>query len=55
MKILQIHNEYIYKGGEEAVVKEERNLLLKNDHKVYQLIRKNNDEIVSLSQKLNIA
>lgn len=55
MKILQIHNEYIYKGGEEAVVKEERNLLLKNDHKVYQSIRKNNEEIVSLSQKLNIA
>ena len=55
MKILQIHNEYIYKGGEETVVDEERNLLLKNDYKVYQLIRKNNEEIVSLSQKLNVA
>ena len=55
MKILQIHNEYIYKGGEETVVEEERKLLLKNDCNVYQLIRKNNEEIISLNQKLNVA
>lgn len=55
MKILQIHNEYIYKGGEETVVEEERKLLLKNNFNVYQLIRKNNEEIISLNQKLNVA
>jgi len=55
MKILQIHNEYIYKGGEELVVEQERNLLLQNNCKVYQLIRKNNEEIFSLNQKINIA
>jgi len=55
MKILQIHNEYIYKGGEETVVDEERKLLLKYDCNVYQLIRKNSEEIISLNQKLNVA
>ena len=55
MKILQIHNEYKYKGGEEIVVDQEKNLLLQNNCKVYQLIRKNNEEIYSLNQKINIA
>jgi len=55
MKILKIKNEYIYKGGEKTVVDEERKLLLKNDCNVYQLIRKNNEEIISLNQKLNVA
>ena len=53
MKVLQIHNEYIYKGGEETVVEEEKNLLLKNNCKVYQLIRKH-EETSSIKQKINI-
>ena len=41
MKILQIHNEYFIRGGEETVLNNERKLLLKNGHKVKQIIRKN--------------
>lgn len=52
MKIVQIHNEYIYKGGEDFVVHEENKLLQKNKHNVYQLLRKNNEEILNLTQKI---
>ena len=45
MKILQIHNEYKIFGGEDTVVQTEKNLLLKQNHSVIQLIRKNKDEI----------
>jgi len=48
MKILQIHNEYFIRGGEETVLNNERKLLLKNGHKVKQLIRRNKDEITSI-------
>jgi glycosyltransferase involved in cell wall biosynthesis len=48
MKILQIHNEYIIKGGEDIVVDDEKKLLQKNGHKVDQLIRKNKNEIKSI-------
>ena len=34
MKILQIHNSYIFKGGEDTVVEQERNLLVENGHEV---------------------
>ena len=54
MKIFQIHNEYIYRGGEDLVVEQEKNLLLKNNCKVHQLIKKNKEEIISLTQKLNV-
>jgi len=54
MKVLQIHNEYMYKGGEDTVVEVEKNLLLKNDCKVFQLIRSNKNEINSLLQYINV-
>lgn len=55
MKILQIHNEYKYRGGEEIVVEEEKKLLLKNNCKVFQLIKKNINEITSIYKMINIA
>ena len=48
MKILQIHNEYKFFGGEDTVVKMERDLLSKNGHSVTQLIRSNKDEIKNI-------
>jgi glycosyltransferase involved in cell wall biosynthesis len=48
MKILQIHNKYFIRGGEETVLNNEKKLLLKNGHKVKQLIRKNKNEITSI-------
>ena len=51
MKILQIHNKYVYKGGEDSVVEEEANLLRKNGNSVYQLF-KNNKDISSIKDKL---
>ena len=43
MKILQIHNVYIGKTGEEAVVEEERKVLEQNGHQVIQFIKDNSD------------
>lgn len=43
MKILQVHNIYIGKTGEEAVVEEERNVLEKNGHEVIQFIKDNSE------------
>ena len=37
MKILQIHNEYFIRGGEDIVLNSEKELLQKNGHKVKQL------------------
>ena len=54
MRICQIHNEYINKGGEDKVVESEKKLLTKKGHKVFQLIRKNVDEITSLKDKFKI-
>ena len=54
MKILQIHNQYFFKGGEDTVVDNEKKILIKNKHKVIQLIRKNNLEIKSFIQKIKI-
>jgi glycosyltransferase involved in cell wall biosynthesis len=51
MKILQIHNKYVYKGGEDSVVEEEANLLRKNGNSVFQLF-KNNKDISSIKDKL---
>jgi len=48
MKILQIHNKYLIKGGEDIVVSNEKELLQKNGHKVDQLIRVNKNEIKSI-------
>lgn len=48
MKILQIHNKYLIKGGEDIVVNNEKELLQKNGHKVDQLIRVNKKEIKSI-------
>ena len=44
----------MYKGGEDTVVEVEKNLLLKNDCKVFQLIRSNKKEINSLLQYINV-
>ena len=52
MKILQIHNEYKYFGGEDQIVEREKNLLLENNHEVIQLIRKNNKEIKNLYDQI---
>ena len=52
MKILQIHNEYIFYGGEDTVVANERNLLEMNGHIVHQLIRKNKSEANSFFKNL---
>ena len=51
MKILQIHNKYIYSGGEDSVVEEEAKLLISKGHEVIQLLR-DNSEIKSLSEKI---
>jgi len=51
MKILQIHNKYVYKGGEDSVVEEEAKLLRKNGHSVFQLFKDNKD-ITSIKDKL---
>ena len=48
MKILQVHNEYFIRGGEETILNNEKKILLKNRHTVKQLIRKNKDEIRSI-------
>ena len=45
MKILQVHNEYIFKGGEDIVVENEKRLLENNGHVVHQLFRSNKKEI----------
>ena len=52
MKILQLHNKYLYYGGEDSVVKEEASLLKEEGHQVTQLFRDNKKEIISLSDKL---
>ncbi len=42
MKILQIHNEYTKKGGEDTTVANEKNLLTAKNHQVEQLFFDNN-------------
>ena len=48
MKILQIHNEYLIRGGEDTIIENEKKILEKKGHKVQQLIRKNKKEIKSI-------
>ena len=48
MHILQLHNQYFYKGGEDIVIKNEKKMLEQKGHKVNQLIRKNSIEINTL-------
>jgi glycosyltransferase involved in cell wall biosynthesis len=48
MKILQIHNEYLIRGGEDTILENEKIILEKKGHKVQQLIRKNKKEIKSI-------
>lgn len=43
MKILQIHNEYRFRGGEDSVVSAEEELLKKNGIKVYKIIVNNHN------------
>ena len=52
MRILQIHNKYIYYGGEDSVVDEEAILLKKNNNQVFQLFRDNKKEIITFSHKI---
>jgi glycosyltransferase involved in cell wall biosynthesis len=53
MKILQVHNKYIKRGGEESVIDEEKRVLQDNGHSVIQFI-KNSKEIEGLT-KLQLA
>ena len=53
MNILQIHNEYLLKGGEDNVVEEEKQMLLKNGHNVFQIIRHNQKEIITIKDKIS--
>lgn len=43
MRILQIHNEYKFRGGEDSVVDAEKELLKKNGNEVFQIIANNNN------------
>ena len=52
MKIYQIHNNYKYLGGEEAVVEEEAKLLISNNHEVIRLIKDNAKELKLLKDKI---
>ena len=54
MKVLQIHNEYLFKGGEDVVVENERQLLQKNNIQVNQIIRKNSEETKSITDRIKI-
>lgn len=54
MKILQVHNEYIYRGGEETVLAAEKELLIRNGHTVNQIIRSNKIEIKNLFDTFRI-
>jgi glycosyltransferase involved in cell wall biosynthesis len=51
LKILQIHNSYIYYGGEDSVVNEEAKILKKNGHEVILLLRDNKKELLTLKDK----
>lgn len=55
MKILQVHNIFIGKTGEETVVEEERKILERNGHQVVQFVKDNSDlENFSLTQKIKM-
>lgn len=54
MHILQLHNEYLYYGGEDTAIKLERELLIKNGHTVSQIIRKNENEISNIFSILKV-
>lgn len=54
MKVLQIHNEYMFKGGEDVVIENERKLLQKKNIQVYQIIRKNSEESKTIKDKISI-
>ena len=55
MRILQVHNNYLYAGGEDVVVESEKHMLSARGHEV-QLFGKNNKEIEEYSafQKLSL-
>ena len=54
MKVLQIHNQYHFKGGEDIVVENEKKLLKSNGHIVDQLFRSNKIEIKSKFDQLKV-
>lgn len=55
MKILQVHNTYTSKTGEETVVEEEKRILEKHGHEVIQFVKDNSDlGAFSLTQKLKM-
>ena len=53
MNILQIHNKYFFEGGEDQVVEEEKKMLLDKGHNVYQILRHNKKEIVTIKDKIS--
>ena len=54
MNILQIHNQYQIRGGEDVVVEREFELLMEHGHYVDSYIRSNHD-IASVFQKIKVA
>ena len=54
MKILLVHNDYLYKSGEETYVDSLRDLLSNKGHIVY-LFRKKSSSILSLKSKIKTA
>lgn len=55
MKILQVHNTYTSKTGEETVVEEEKKILEKHGHEVIQFVKDNSElGAFSLTQKLKM-
>jgi glycosyltransferase involved in cell wall biosynthesis len=52
MNILQIHNKYFFEGGEDQAVEEEKKMLLDKGHNVYQILRHNKKEIITVKDKI---
>jgi len=52
MRILQVHNKYLQKGGEDTVLENEKNLLLSYGHEVEQLLFDNSH--IQGTEKLKI-
>ncbi|RMG25008.1 MAG: glycosyltransferase family 1 protein, partial [Methanobacteriota archaeon] len=54
MKILQVHNRYQHAGGEDSVVRMEKELLEQYGHEVVQFLA-DNDDIQGLTKKIKVA
>jgi len=55
MRILQVHNRYLYAGGEDVIAEREKQLLISHGHEVVQFQKDNKDiETYSLFQKTSL-